>query len=128
MGEGEQEENTINHLKESEDEEEDDGRRVHQVRVLVLGVLLPLCDLCVDLGKAAVLVFDFPQKQDLESWRGFADHFHTNGGFGSSSLEIYLENLNIFRCLRRRLSAAQVVPRPRDCAALPRHEQVIWIR
>ena len=39
MGEGEQEENTINHLKESEDEEEDDGRRVHQVRVLVLGVL-----------------------------------------------------------------------------------------
>ena len=61
-----------------------------QVRVLVLGVLLPLCDLCVDLGKAAVLVFDFPQKQDLESWRGFADHFHTNGGFGSSSLEIFL--------------------------------------
>ena len=106
MGEGEQEENTINHLKESEDEEEDDGRRVHQVRVLVLGllycsvmyqvrvlvlgVLLPLCDLCVDLGKAAVLVFDFPQKQDLESWRGFADHFHTNGGFGSLSLEIFL--------------------------------------
>ena len=63
---------------------------LYQVRVLVLGVLLPLCDLCVDLGKAAVLVFDFPQKQDLESWRGFADHFHTNGGFGSSSLEIYL--------------------------------------
>ena len=39
MGEGEQEENTINHLKESEDEEEDDVRRVHQVRVLLLGVL-----------------------------------------------------------------------------------------
>ena len=39
MGEGELEENTINHLKESEEDEEDDGRRVHQVRVLVLGLL-----------------------------------------------------------------------------------------
>ena len=41
MGEGELEENTINHLKESEEEDEDDRRRVHQVRVRVLG--LPYC-------------------------------------------------------------------------------------
>ena len=72
-------ENEINHSREDREE----VTKVNQVKIIVLDILLPLCDLGVDLTKAMMLVFDY---QELKSLSSFANHFHTNGVYGIVSL------------------------------------------
>ena len=72
-------ENEINHHREDKKE----LMKVNQVKIIVLDILLPLCDIGVDLTKAMMLVFDY---QELKSLSGFANHFHTNGVYGIVSL------------------------------------------
>ena len=75
----EMEENDINHEKEKEEE----VKKVNQIKIILFDILLPLCDLCVDVTKSLMLLFDWQEFQSLDS---FANHFHTNGVYGVISL------------------------------------------
>lgn len=80
--------------EEEENATEDDREelKVNTVKIVIFNILLPLCDLCIDVTKAVMLVFDY-QNPTGEGWTwawlnlsGFASHFHANGVYGVISL------------------------------------------
>ena len=54
------------------------------VKVLILDIVLPLVDLCLDVTKAMLLIFD----ESFVSLSNFASHFNSQGEYGLISLSI----------------------------------------
>ena len=78
--------------EENAPEDDRDEFKVNTVKIVIFNILLPFCDLCIDVTKAVMLVFDY-QNPTGEGWSwawlslsGFASHFHANGVYGVISL------------------------------------------
>ena len=54
------------------------------VKVLILDIVLPIVDLCIDFTKAILLLFD----ESFISFDSFAAHFNSKGVYGVISLMI----------------------------------------
>ena len=76
------EQNEAKHEEPAKDttEEEDNC----PVKVLILDIVLPLVDLCLDVTKAMLLIFD----ESFVSFSNFASHFNSKGVYGLISLSI----------------------------------------
>ena len=86
--------NQVDKVEEEATEEDRDELKVNTVKIVILNILLPFCDLCIDVTKAMMLVFDYQNPTgESEGWSwawfslaSFASHFHANGVYGVISL------------------------------------------
>ena len=86
--------NQVDKVEEEATEEDRDELKVNTVKIVIFNIVLPLCDLCIDVTKAMMLVFDYQNPTDeSEGWSwawfslaSFASHFHANGVYGVISL------------------------------------------
>ena len=86
--------NQVDKVEEEATEEDRDELKVKTVKIVIFNIVLPLCDLCIDVTKAMMLVFDYQNPTDeSEGWSwawfsltSFASHFHANGVYGVISL------------------------------------------
>ena len=50
--------NQVDKVEEEATEEDRDELKVNTVKIVIFNILLPFCDLCIDVTKAMMLEFD----------------------------------------------------------------------